>query len=123
MPSSTESVCRRLQIGIPDVGLSIVNDIIREEILYISLKKSKVIWAQVKKSRLKPFSQTIHTHLEELYRTNLELIDAYPDDEILRQTKYTMNEYRVGFLLLYYLFCKILFTVKRKFPLMVILPN
>jgi hypothetical protein len=43
MPSLTESMGHRIQIEVYDIGLSIVNDIAREEILYISLNKSKVI--------------------------------------------------------------------------------
>ncbi|CAF1073014.1 unnamed protein product [Rotaria sordida] len=94
IPSSTQSICRRLQLGMPNVGLSIVNDIRREELLYMSLKKSKLIWVQLKKSGMKPFSHDIHTQLEELYRINLQLIETNPNDETLRQTKYHMGDYR-----------------------------
>ncbi|CAF1256037.1 unnamed protein product [Rotaria sordida] len=94
IPSSTQSICRRLQLGMPNVGLSIVNDIRREELLYMSLKKSKLIWVQIKKSGMKPFSHDIHTQLEELYRINLQLIETNPNDETLRQTKYHMGDYR-----------------------------
>ena len=37
MPSLAESLGQRVQIGIHDIGLSIVNDITREEMLYVSL--------------------------------------------------------------------------------------
>ncbi len=82
--SSTNSIPRCLQIGIPDVGLSIVNDLKREEVVYISLNKSKVQWVKKKKTRMKPFSSNTHTRLEEIYRTN-------PN----RQAKYQINKYRV----------------------------
>ncbi len=78
------SICRRLQIGIPDVGLSIVNDLKREELIYISLNKSKIQWVEIKKSRMKPFSFDIQARLEEIYRTD-------PNN----QTKYQINQYRV----------------------------
>ncbi|CAF4270846.1 unnamed protein product, partial [Rotaria sp. Silwood2] len=94
IPSSTQSICRRLQLGISDVGLSIVNDIKREELLYISIKKSKLIWVQMRKSRVKPFSHDMQTHLEELYKIHLQLVEQNPNDATLHQTKYQMCEYR-----------------------------
>ncbi|CAF4608864.1 unnamed protein product [Rotaria sp. Silwood1] len=93
IPSPTQSICRRLQLGISDVGLSIVNDVQREELLYISLKKSKLLWVQIRKSRVKPFSHDIHTHLEELYKIHLQLIETNPNDETFRRTKYQIPEY------------------------------
>jgi len=45
----------------------------------------------MKKSRIKPFSYDIHTRLEELYKTNLELLKINSNN----QRKYQMNEYRV----------------------------
>ncbi|CAF4930234.1 unnamed protein product, partial [Rotaria sp. Silwood1] len=99
IPSPTQSICRRLQLGISDVGLSIVNDVQREELLYISLKKSKLLWVQIRKSRVKPFSHDIHTHLEELYKIHLQLIETNPNDETFRRTKYQIPEYHVCFLL------------------------
>jgi hypothetical protein len=43
-----------VQIDIHDIGLSIVHDITQEEILYISLNKSKVVWAETRRSRVRP---------------------------------------------------------------------
>jgi hypothetical protein len=56
------------------------------------------MWVQMRKSRVKPYSHDIHTYLEELYKTNLQLIDENPNDETILHTKYQMNEYRVYFL-------------------------
>ncbi|CAF3896761.1 unnamed protein product, partial [Rotaria magnacalcarata] len=94
LSTSNESICRRIQLGIPNVGLSLVNDITREELLYISLKKSKVLWVQVGKSRVKPFSYKIHTNLEELYKSHIQHIEINPNDQTLVHTKYQMPEYR-----------------------------
>lgn len=69
MPSLSQSICRRLQIGFPDVSLSIVNDRTREELMYICLNKSTIQWVEMRKSRLKPFSMDVQTHLEEIYKT------------------------------------------------------
>ena len=83
MPSLAESMSQRVQIGIQDIGLSIVNDISREEILYISLSKSKVVWTETRKSRVRPLSNDVNTHLEELYRHHIEQREAHPDDKEL----------------------------------------
>ncbi len=95
MPSLAEAMGQRLQIGIHDIGLSIVNDITREEMLYISLSKSKVIWTETRKSRARPLSSDINTHLEELYKNHVEQREANPEDKELVQKKYYMDEFRV----------------------------
>jgi hypothetical protein len=95
MPSLAESMGQRVQIGIHDIGLSIVNDITREEMLYISLNKSKVIWTETRKARVRPLSHQINAHLEELYRTHIEQREANPDDKDLFNKKYHMEEFRV----------------------------
>ncbi|CAF1260195.1 unnamed protein product [Adineta steineri] len=93
MPSLAESMGQRVQVGIHDIGLSIVNDITREEMLYISLNKSKVVWTETRKSRVRPFSHGINIHLEELYRTHLEQREANPDDKELLKKKYLMEQF------------------------------
>jgi len=86
---------QRIQLGIHDIGISIVNDITREEMLYISLNKSKVVWTEAKKSRVKPLSTKINTQLEELYRTHIEEREANPDNKQLIRKKYHMDDFRV----------------------------
>jgi hypothetical protein len=95
MPSLAESMGQRIQLGIHDIGISIVNDITREEMLYISLNKSKVVWTEAKRSRVKPLSNKINEELEELYRTHIEEREANPNDKQLLRKKYHMNEFRV----------------------------
>lgn len=72
-----------------------VNDITREEIMYISLRRSNVLWVQVLKSRVKPFSRNIHSHLEELYKSHLVAMELNPNDESLLHKKYQSSEYKV----------------------------
>jgi hypothetical protein len=86
---------QRLQIGIHDIGLSIVNDVTREEMLYISLNKSKVIWTEMRRSRARPLSHDVNAHLEELYKNHVEQREANPDDKELTRKKYHMEEFRV----------------------------
>ncbi|CAF4006334.1 unnamed protein product, partial [Adineta steineri] len=94
MPSLAESMRQRIQIGIHDIGLSIVNDITREEMLYISLNKSKVVWTEIRKSRVRPLLHDIDIHLEELYRIHHEQLKANPDDKELLGKKYYMEHFR-----------------------------
>ena len=95
MPSLAESMGQRVQIGIHDIGLSIVNDITREEMLYISLNKSKVIWTETRKSRVRPLSHDVNVHLEGLYKTHIEQREADPENRELQRKKYHMEEFRV----------------------------
>ena len=95
MPSLAESMDQRIQVGIHDIGLSIVNDMTREEMLYISLNKSRVIWTETKKSRVRPLSHDVNLHLEELYKTHVEKQEANPDDREILKSKYHMEEFRV----------------------------
>jgi hypothetical protein len=84
-----------IQIGIHDIGISIVNDLTREEMLYISFNKSKVVWTEKKKSRIKPLSNDLNTQLEELYRTHQEQHEASPDNKQLLRKKYHTDDFRV----------------------------
>ncbi len=82
-------------MGIPDIGISIVNDLTREEMLYISLNKSNVVWTEQKKSRAKPLSSDLNTQLEDLYRTHLEEREANPNDKQLIGKKYNSKDFPV----------------------------
>ncbi len=55
MPSLAESVDQHVQIGIYDTDLSIINDLIREERLYINSNQSKVISTETERSLLRPY--------------------------------------------------------------------
>ncbi|CAF0945953.1 unnamed protein product [Adineta ricciae] len=94
IPSLAESMDQRIQIGIQDIGISIVNDITREEMLFISLNKSKTIWTEAKKSRVKPLPEDVNTQLEALYQTHMQKREANPDDRELLVAKYSSEKYR-----------------------------
>lgn len=96
MPSLTESMGQCVQIGIHDIGLSIVNDITREEMLYISLTKSKVVWTETRKSRSKPLSNDVNKYLEDLYRNHIQQRETNPDDKELPNKKYHMGDFQVN---------------------------
>lgn len=98
MPLMAEAMGQCVQIGIHDIGLSIVNDITREEMLYISLSKSKVVWTETRKSRVRPLSNDVNRQLEDLYRNHLQQRELNPDDKELVHRKYHMGEFRVRFI-------------------------
>ncbi|CAF2933999.1 unnamed protein product [Rotaria sp. Silwood2] len=93
IPALAESMGQRIQIGIYDIGISIVNDVTREEILYISLNKSKVIWTETKRSRVRPLSQNLNKDLEELYQSYVEEYEINPNDKRVQRKKYHMDEF------------------------------
>lgn len=90
-----EALCQRLQIGIHDVGISMVNDLTGEEILYISLTKSKVVWTETKGSRVRPVAQDINENLEKLYKSHTEELEVNPDDKQIHKKKYSTEEFPV----------------------------
>ncbi|CAF4391050.1 unnamed protein product, partial [Rotaria sordida] len=66
----------------------------REELFYISLNKSKIVWTEMKKSRVKILSSDINQQLEELYRTYTHQYEINPDDKQLMEKKYQMEGFR-----------------------------
>ncbi|CAF2545662.1 unnamed protein product [Rotaria sp. Silwood2] len=92
--SMAESMDQRIQIGIHDIGVSIVNDITREEMLYISLNKSKLVWTEMKSNRCETLSRRVNAYLEELYTTHLEQCEMNPDNKELQKKKYQMEGFQ-----------------------------
>ena len=93
-----ETISHRIQLGIYDIGLSLVNDVTHEEVLYISLNKSPVVWTETKRSRPRPLPYEINAHLEDLYQSYLEKRESNIDNKSLTETKYQTNEYPVRFI-------------------------
>ena len=79
-------------LAVQDIGLSIVNDKKLEEMFYISLTKSKVLWTETKKSRVKPLSADINEQLENLYRLN---VGESSNGGATTRKKYQSDDYRV----------------------------
>ncbi|CAF4838513.1 unnamed protein product, partial [Rotaria magnacalcarata] len=94
-PSSVAEVMdQHLKISIHDIGISIVNDITHEEMLYISLNKSKAVWTEMKKNHVKPLSNDINAHLEELYRNHTINLKINPNDKTLERKIYEIGGFR-----------------------------
>ena len=98
IPKLAESISQCIQIGIHDIGISIVNDIIGEEMLYISLTKSRVLWTETRKSRVRPLSRDINKNLEELYKAHVRYREYDTDDKEAERKKYHIGDCRVSFI-------------------------
>ncbi|CAF3899768.1 unnamed protein product, partial [Rotaria magnacalcarata] len=92
--SVVEAMDQHLKISIHDIGISIVNDITHEEMLYISLNKSKAVWTEMKKNHVKPLSNDINAHLEELYRNHTINLKINPNDKTLERKIYEIGGFR-----------------------------
>ena len=84
-----------IELGIQDIGISIVNDIDREELLYISLNKSKVIWTETKRTRARPVSDEYNNQLEEQYHEHLKERELDPTNKQLLTKAYKSKDFRV----------------------------
>lgn len=90
-----------MQIRLSDIGISVVNDKSHEELLFVSLNKSKVIWTESKRFRMKPIDNELDEALEKLYVSHSDQREAHPDDRELLRKKYNLPEYPVCILILY----------------------
>ncbi|EYC32490.1 hypothetical protein Y032_0003g1609 [Ancylostoma ceylanicum] len=81
----TDTVDMQAELALQGVGLSIVDNNVGKELLYIGISSSDILWEEeVKKGRFKPFAVKIMQALEEKYQEHLvepkkeyEPIDAY----------------------------------------------
>ena len=95
MPSLADSISQCIQMAIQDIGISIVNDIDREELLYISLNKSKAIWTEKKRTRARPISNDDNDQLEEQFREHQKERERDPNNKQLSTKIYKFNDFRV----------------------------
>ncbi|CAF0900458.1 unnamed protein product [Adineta steineri] len=72
MPSLIESMKEYIQIGIRSVGISIVDDINRADLFYITINQSDEIWTEKRKFNIQPLSSKINQDLEQHYKTFLK---------------------------------------------------
>ena len=96
MPLLSDSMTQSVEIAVHDIGISIVNDISHEELLYISFNRSKVIWTEAKRTRVKPLSNEYNKQLEEEYQKHLEERELDPSNKQLLSKKYQSEDFRVN---------------------------
>ncbi|CAF1170061.1 unnamed protein product [Rotaria sordida] len=94
MPSLGESMKQHLQIGIRDIGIAIIDDIVRNDLFYISISKSKDIWMESSKSRMRPLSYDLNKYVDEQYESYIKDVNAHSNDEEFLNKKYRIDENR-----------------------------
>ncbi|CAF1065734.1 unnamed protein product [Adineta steineri] len=67
-PSMSESINEYIQIAFRDIGISIVNDITRDDLFYITINQTKDIWTETKNFSLKPLPEKINHQLDHQYK-------------------------------------------------------
>jgi len=97
MPSLTEPMSQYIQISLREIGISVVNDITRDDLLYITINKSKEIWTETQNSLVKPLSRELNHYLEQNYKTHIKHCRVKPNDKRLEKKKYDIDKHRVRF--------------------------
>jgi hypothetical protein len=97
MPSKSEVMSDYIQIGLCSVGISIINDITRDDLFYISINQSKDIWTEKRKFNVRPLSQNLNQHLEQHYKTYIKQSEDNSNDK-QSENKYEIDKNRVKFL-------------------------
>ena len=79
-----------IDISIREIGLSIVNDLTHQELVYLTINKSKEMWTETQKSVVKPLSGRLNHRLEKKYRVHMKSNES----EMERKT-YNIGRHRV----------------------------
>ncbi|XP_069383491.1 intermembrane lipid transfer protein VPS13C isoform X9 [Paralichthys olivaceus] len=66
-----EQFQQEVKVSLQNLGLSLINNTSQQEIAYIGITSSGVVWEQKPKNRWKPFSQKIINLLEKTYQSQL----------------------------------------------------
>ena len=82
-------------MDILEIGLSIIDDTRKEELLYISLTQSDVVWTESTGRRIKPLSDKLNNSLEKLYLAHTQQREIHPEDRELVTKKYPLEEFGV----------------------------
>ena len=79
-----------IDISIHEIGLSIVNDLTHQELIYLTINKSKEMWTETRQSVIKPLSGRLNHRLEKKYRAHVKSNES----EMERKT-YNVGRHRV----------------------------
>jgi hypothetical protein len=83
-----------IELSLHSIGISIIDDIHREDLFYITINQSKEIWTERRKFQLKSVSSNLNKKLEENYKIFLKEQDNSTDEQI--ETKYEIDKNRVS---------------------------
>jgi len=83
-----------IELSLHSIGISIIDDIHRQDLFYITINQSKEIWTERRKFQLKSVSSNLNNKLEENYKIFLKEQDNSTDEQI--ETKYEIDKNRVS---------------------------
>ncbi|CAF3870792.1 unnamed protein product [Adineta steineri] len=94
MPSLAEKMSQHIQIGIRDIGISVIDDIARSDLFYITINKSKEVWTETRNANVIPLSRNLDHHIDEHYKKYIKNLEENPNDEELAKKKYRIDDKR-----------------------------
>ena len=87
-----EPIHNYIQLIVHSIGVSIINDITRDDLLYVTINPSKDIWITKHKYDLEPVPAPLNLHLEENYTTYIKhRHDQHPIRREIREDRYTID--------------------------------
>ncbi|KAI6171307.1 Vacuolar protein sorting-associated protein 13C [Aphelenchoides bicaudatus] len=101
-----ERMDQQIELSLHGIGISLVNNIVGQEIIYMGMSSSGFIWQQKVRARYRPFAVKVMVELEEAYQEWIEkgredkFIDVGESsinfqNMILRRKKKTKNEVKI----------------------------
>ncbi|CAF1173038.1 unnamed protein product [Adineta ricciae] len=69
MPSLSEKMKDYIEISFHSIGLSIIDDINRTDLFYVTINPTKEIWTEKRKISSQPLSIKLNEHLDQHYKT------------------------------------------------------
>jgi DNA-binding cell septation regulator SpoVG len=94
MPSLTEAMKDYIQITFHAIGISIINDIDQEDLIYISLNPTKDMWTETRKFSVKPVTQKLNDAIEQHYKTYNKQNEENSNDQ-QSENKFKLDKNRV----------------------------
>ncbi|CAF1398617.1 unnamed protein product [Adineta ricciae] len=87
-----EPIRNYIQLIVHSIGVSIINDITRDDLLYVTINPSKDIWITKHKYDFEPVPAPLNLHLEENYTTYIKhRYDQHPIRREIREDRYTID--------------------------------
>jgi hypothetical protein len=86
-----------IQISLNSIGISIINDIKRDDLFYITINPSKNIWTFYKNFNIRPLGSKLNQYLEDNYKKYLKQFQ----DNYSKENNFNLGKYRVNLVLFF----------------------
>lgn len=83
-----------IQIGFHSLAISVIDDINREDLFYITINPSKELWTETRNYSVNPISQKLHHYLDQNYKTYLQDKEKSTNGQQSHH-KYQIDKHRV----------------------------